>query len=231
MKRKIMSLETSKSCLAVAAIALFSLAGLSPTSAQTTFTTGPGSAVGTVENFADFDTGGTFVFTDAYSEGGLHFTAPNGVVSPNFFSSATDHTYYTNGGGYSYTTVAKSDSSLFHALEFQVDNGFSLPTTFLHYEIFSGGRFQTAGSVDAAFGSTIGFLSPSGFDLLKIGAYRNDAEAQVASDTSFQALVIDDVSAGQPFATAVPEPGSITLLLGMGVTGAGFVARRRKTRA
>ena len=51
------------------------------------------------------------------------------------------------------------------------------------------------------------------------------------SPRAVQVAGVDNVAFGRTASVAVPEPGSLALLAGMTVTGAGFFLRRRKTRA
>lgn len=49
--------------------------------------------------------------------------------------------------------------------------------------------------------------------------------SQVGNDSDY---LVDNISIQAP--APVPEPGSVTLLAGMGLSGAGFLARRKKAR-
>jgi len=51
---------------------------------------------------------------------------------------------------------------------------------------------------------------------------------QVGSDSDY---IVDNVAIASAGPAATPEPGSVALLVGMGISGAGLLTRRRKQAA
>jgi len=201
--------------------------------AQTTITSGTGSAVVNQDRIATFPTVNFNAST--YSENGLAFTVQNGGIFPHFSgfygADGAQNIYYPNGGGNGFTTIATTDASPFFGLELDVYNGYNLPTTYLHYEAVSGGSVVSSGAFSVASGSVVGFLSPFGFDLLRIGAYRNAGEASAANSSSYQALAISNVRADLTGSNAVTPEGSSLAMMGLGLLPLAYGLRRKLRKA
>jgi hypothetical protein len=171
-------------------------------------------------NGADTDQGHSvtqngFTVTDTSNLFDLHSVAPNNGIGLNYTGSVALFNNTSSGT----TTLTQNNGNTFTLNSIDIAN-FSLQSSGVTV-VFTG-NVQGGGTVTQTF--THG---------------TNDALETVTFGSDFTNLL--SVSFGQdpPFnqfdnirinfsSSAVPEPGSIALLAGMGLSGAGFLARRRK---
>ena len=186
-------------------------------------TVGAGSAVTAVDASANFENINA-VSANPYLEGGLSFsrTGLSGTNNGCGYGGCSTHIGFTGFSGnfmYStgsgYFTVAATGSNTFSGLEFVVGTGFYSTSTSAQWQALNDGILVGSGSFNTAVGSTIGFVSASGFDELRYGGF----------DSSFVAPAFDTVRAQYVEVQAVPEPVSIALF-GLGLAGVATVRRK-----
>jgi hypothetical protein len=161
----------------------------------------------------------------------------------NFFHPTGSFGWFPEGGDHGYTQI--TFSSPVNNAGFNIATGFDHPAT-LEYELFSQGALVSSGSLlDYVPGPPSSPQDPLGyvhfygnvnFDLILVRdttvAPPSDVSTDFGPNAEINALAIDNISAGTPSDTAVPEPASLTLW-GMGAVGLiGYVGfTRRKKRA
>jgi hypothetical protein len=192
-------------------------------------TTGPGSAVQTVQASANFES--TNALTDnPYVEDGLAFTRTNLSFNNNGcgfagcqgnFPASFSGNYMYGASPFSttgYFDILTTGGKVFQGLEFVASNGFELANETVTWDAFLNNVMVGSGSFSVADGTVIGFSDPTGFDDLRYTVDANNRSAPA----------FDSVRA--EFTTAVPEPSSWAMMI-LGFCGVGFMAYRRKANA
>lgn len=218
--------------ITVVAIALVGLlAGGSVAAAATIQLFGAGSAVGTVEAAADFESVAS-LFDNPYIEDGMSFSRVNvsdnndgcgfaGCPShPGFYPGFVGNYMYGLGddGLSSYISIEAPTEQVFKGLEFTAGTGLdpvSSPlgywVTLLNDAIVGSGTFSLAGGP-----IVVGFLDSIGFDELRYSSV-------TSLEATFSYPAIDSVRADlEP----VPEPGTLILM----ATGVAVLLRVRYRR-
>lgn len=174
----------------------------------------PGQAQ-TIVNFDDLSSDGTVA--DGY--GGINWGGVWNAYSESqspYTAHSDFYRVYTPGTGSGEYTFTFLTPQVFDGAWFA---GYDFATLYFNLYDASNNLLATSGSLSP--NGTPAFLA-SGYSGLvsKVGVYSNSNDF----------YIMDDVTYGTGISTtaATPEPGSIALLLGAGVTGAGFLLRRRK---
>lgn len=151
-------------------------------------------------------------FTFSYSFPGSGDTPT--PVSGNGLLTTTDLNTTTNA----YTILDISGTRNFNGTQ-QTITGLLPPGDF---DLNSNLLFATAPLLD--FGGFSFSVNGTGNDGSLVNVYYTGSDYTEGSpDVDFGSFTATNVNAA-----AVPEPGSVALLVGLGISGAGFLARRRK---
>ena len=177
----------------------------------------PNSASGyndqSVVNYRGFslaDTGLTF--------GGLHSVSPNGAGGYNYTGSVA----LFNGNGNGAETLTQDNANPFRVQSIDIAN---LVT-----------QAASPGGVTVTFTGTV---AGGGTVTQTFTHAANDSLTTVTFGSAFADLTSFTINQTAPYnqfdnivvgaaVTTTPEPGSVALLVGMGMTGAGFLVRRRR---
>ena len=169
---------------------------------------------------------------DGISGSLLNYTEDNIVVSVNDSSNnggSFAGTHYGDGGNNDGVTISRVDGGTISALDFLLGDGYSSDVfgsrnTNLIWETFSGTTSTGFGTLSLATGTTVGWTDTSGFTSLRVAS----GGGNVNSFGDFQAIALDNVRIGN--ATEVSEPASLGIMA-LGLTGLGFLRRRRANQA
>lgn len=130
--------------------------------------------------------------------------------------------YYPSTGALALVSISLMSGGDFDTLDMQVASGWNLDEggpVYLWAQAYSMNALVAEFDIDATNGQYVGFTG-GGFDTILIGAYVNDAIRDQHNPLNRNAIVLDNLSAGQ----LVPAPGALALL---GLGGVLAVRRRR----
>jgi hypothetical protein len=135
------------------------VAATGQTHAAFTFSTGPGSAVTTVNRSATFDSISNGSDLTAYSEGGLNITVPDTAFEgfSAFNAGVAVDFHYANLGNNNFVTIRGSDGAVFSGLEFKLGNGMLGLDTGLIYQSLLNGVETGSGFAFLTKGTVVGF--------------------------------------------------------------------------
>ena len=135
--------------------------------------------------------------------------------------------WYPSGGDSGYSEISLAGGVDFDSVGFNVGTGFFGGVTEYLYDLLDNGVSVLSGSVSGS-SLYLGF-SGGGFDTIRVRDSLSGGGN--VDDGTFQAMTFDSIETFSS-STAVPEPGSLTLL-GLGAVGlvAGAIRRRRQTKA
>ena len=185
---------------------------------QTSFNTAnPGLPVLTFEGIAPT---GSFIkpapgfagvtFTDATNASSANVA----ISSATFFGTPTDVLFLDKFTDPLLLTFSPN----VNAVGFNIASGFGAGTATL--TVFNGNTLLDTENVSAA--SETVFTTFTGFSNL------GTITSLTITPQTNHFVLIDNLAFGKPRIQATPEPGSIALLVGMSVSGAGFLVRRRR---
>jgi hypothetical protein len=167
----------------------------------------------------------------------VFFTDYGSSVAQNGFTiSGTDFIAWNppDGGGFgNYTGSIALNDNFFNNITIAPTAGGTFTLNSIDVTNFYPQSSLGAGNTFPASVTFTGNVSGGGTSTLTYTLLATDALQTVTFDASFSnltSLVFTDVQFDNVVvnAAAVPEPGSIALLVGMGLSSAGFLARRRK---
>lgn len=155
---------------------------------------------------------------------GVTYTPTNPDSFSGIFSSNTNNLgFNTTSGGSQHLRFSSADNTNNAAV-------FSFAAPINSFGACFTGIDSVATSITFNDGSSHSFNLPStsngGVQFFGFTDINSAISSITLTGNSSDVFGVDDVRFTTP--AAVPEPGSIALLVGMGVTGAGFVSRRRK---
>ena len=206
-----------------------------PVSAAFIVTTGAGTAVVTADRSATFDLVITGTDLTNYTEDGLRI-AVNDIAFTGFDPSGGNGGFsggfhYPSGGANGATLITTTDAVEYVALEFNVGTGFNSGASFYRYEARDDGVVIGTGAFSVTPGTVLGFRNEEGgFDQLFVGSYNSLADAQSATNGSFQAVALDNLRVqldGGGTVVASPAPPTLIMACGaFGVLGCSWLRRR-----
>jgi hypothetical protein len=153
-------------------------------------TVGTGSAVGTVDRSANFNSLFTGADLSAYTEGGLSVTTPGyAYLWFDPFNGAGDGSafHYASGGNFDWVTIKTTDGARILGVEFLYGNGwwgYNFAT--VDWRTYNGATLSSSGSTIEPAGTVLGFSDPSGFDSLLV-------RATYSGVGDYQAIALDDL--------------------------------------
>ncbi|MCW3101087.1 MAG: hypothetical protein JWL77_6705 [Chthonomonadaceae bacterium] len=163
-----------------------------------------------------------FTVTDAGNNDRLYSLAPDDVTVGNYTGSVA----LFNNTGAGITTLTQDNGDPFRLSSIDIGN--------LLLQSFSGGGADVTfiGSVQGG-GTVTQTFTHGANDNLETVVFGSDFDnltsvsfAQSSPANQFDNIVVNT----SVVVAATPEPGSVALLVGMSVTGAGFVMRRKRRR-
>jgi hypothetical protein len=130
--------------------------------------------------------------------------------------------YYPSTGALALVSISLVGGGDFDTVDMQIASGWNLDEggpVYLWAQAYSMNTLVAEFDIDSTNGDYVGFTG-GGFDTILIGAYVNDAIRDQHNPLNRNAIVIDNLSAGQ----LVPAPGALAML-GLGTA---LAARRRR---
>ncbi len=130
--------------------------------------------------------------------------------------------YYPSTGALALVSISLVSGADFDTVDMQIASGWNLDEggpVYLWAQAYSMNTLVAEFDIDSTNGEYVGFTG-GGFDTILIGAYVNDAIRDQHNPLNRNAIVIDNLSAGQ----LVPAPGALAML-GLGTA---LIARRRR---
>lgn len=210
-------------------IALLLALAAGSASATVVQTTGAGTAVDHVTNFAGFEA--DTALAASYVEDGLLFTyvgsadndgcgyagAACGLVPELDYGAGFSGNYLATAGAPAYIDIRMADGGAFYGIEFTAGTGYL--NLFGYWQTYADGVLTGAGKFTSATSTAVlGLSDTAGFDEVRYYALSSAA----GGAAGYSAPAIDNVSVD------VPEPATLALFAGA-LLAMGGVRRRRRT--
>jgi len=213
------TLRTRASLLLVGAAALC-FAGQAHAQVTLDFEFLPNSSGGTVHQGATVSQNG-FTLTDITNSDRLYSVAPDSLDTTNYTGSVA----LFNNSGAGITTLTQDNGNPFVLQSIDIGNLLYQSFAPLQAEVTFIGNVQGGGTVTQTF--THG--ANDSLETVVFGSdFANLESVSFAQD--FPSNQFDNIVLGGPAVAATPEPGSVALLVGMGMSGASFVLRRKRRK-